>query len=1088
MTTPPFIADRLWHSLCPAYARLSTGTRRALLRTSTQHPSALRPRKVSLPAQCARHSSTTGTPVRFVAPGSATTKGGEVLALKQKRRYEERLKSTAVHELDGVETAQIYHRLRRLAADGDIDAVEHVISYLLQKRGEEPNVALYDAAILSNVSAEKGSAARATVLLREMGENGLEPTAGTCHDILRVVAAHPDYLLRDAITQYMRQRWFNITDDGRHDIAVGLLRESQLELALSYMDTMVSEGIPIKSWLYDMAIYTLCDVEEVDEALKIMQRRVESGEQNISKPVWYSLLDAASSVQNLAAIEYVWKRQVGPGHINPSSSICFNILAAVSRVGDADLATDVFRVLSERKEVFTQQHYEMLVDTYIQAGDMKTALSVLCIMQTSGAPPNDYSTRKLFQWTRAEADRPVELFDQLRKLKDDGHTIPLAAINVLIEAAIFRDDFDTAVDIYKALHTLCEDGPSTSTFNTLLRGCRHRKDLAMFLAAEMVERKVEPDALTYDRLLLASLLRQIVAGPRARHPEAGLDLCYVTDSIIATSGPSGTYPQRAYRNPLDQLVKFLDKHHGQKWAIWEFRAEGTGYPDEEVYGRIWHYPWPDHHPPPFALVPRIVASMRNWLRADKDNVAVVHCKAGKGRSGTVSCSYLIAEEGWKAEDALKRFTERRMRPSFGPGVSIPSQLRWVGYVDRWTKGGKVYVERQIEILEVHAWGIRNGVRVSIEGFVDEGKVIKTFHTFSRAERQIVRGTVKDSGGLADVVNEVLAQRRLEKAAKEDQSSSGSSTPVDRKANKELPLSPEEQESGADDSPAEYGDVIFRPSKRVVLPTSDINIDFERRNKAMYGYTMVTSVAHVWFNTFFEGNGPEQKGKADDSGTFELEWSKMDGIKGSSRKGTRAFDKVAVVWRAIPDSETGHPDVVITEPKVGEEVPQSKPADWKGGEPSERNGKELGLRTETPPGGSPSLSKASSVRTQNSANNSGMVSTEDTINETMGLKTHGRGGEQIVQATSSSSEESSPIRTEKPQVIPTISNPELASNGIAAKDQAAGASTEPTAGIVQGKEHVSTSSLPGGVPEEEMKTAHPHGLGHMKSKKDSETSS
>lgn len=28
----------------------------------------------------------------------------------------------------------------------------------------------------------------------------------------------------------------------------------------------------------------------------------------------------------------------------------------------------------------------------------------------------------------------------------------------------------------------------------------------------------------------ASLLRSIVAGPRSRHPEAGLDLCYVTDN------------------------------------------------------------------------------------------------------------------------------------------------------------------------------------------------------------------------------------------------------------------------------------------------------------------------------------------------------------------------------------------------------------------------------------------------------------------------------------------------------------------------------------------------------------------------------
>jgi len=33
---------------------------------------------------------------------------------------------------------------------------------------------------------------------------------------------------------------------------------------------------------------------------------------------------------------------------------------------------------------------------------------------------------------------------------------------------------------------------------------------------------------------MASLLRQIVAGPRAKHDETGLDLCYVTSKIIAT--------------------------------------------------------------------------------------------------------------------------------------------------------------------------------------------------------------------------------------------------------------------------------------------------------------------------------------------------------------------------------------------------------------------------------------------------------------------------------------------------------------------------------------------------------------------------
>ncbi|GKZ34411.1 hypothetical protein AbraIFM66950_004686, partial [Aspergillus brasiliensis] len=379
---------------------------------------------------------------------------------------------------------------------------------------------------------------------------------------------------------------------------------------------------------------------------------------------------------------------------------------------------------------------------------------------------------------------------------------------------------------------------------------------------------------------------------------------------IATSGPSSNYPQRAYRNPLDELVKFLDYKHGSDWCIWEFRAEGTGYPDSEVYNRIHHYPWPDHHPPPFALIPAMTGSMRNWIhRLDepdtkdekgkkKDRVAVVHCKAGKGRSGTVACSYLISQEGWKADDALQRFTERRMRVGFGAGVSIPSQLRWVGYVDQWTNQmGKKYIERPVEILEVHVWGLRDGVKVAVEGFEDNGKKIRKYHLFHR----ITNGHINDTN--------------------KNQPRSAATFPP---RTEDSPHSSTDSPARADTPPKHVSAMVFRPHSPISIPTSDVNIDFERRSKAAYtGWAMVTSIAHVWFNAYFEG------GDQHDSGVFEAEWDALDGIKGTTRKGVKALDRVKVVWQYANQPGTSHADTgkPISEPKPGEPIPETQPPDW-----------------------------------------------------------------------------------------------------------------------------------------------------------------
>ena len=193
--------------------------------------------------------------------------------------------------------------------------------------------------------------------------------------------------------------------------------------------------------------------------------------------------------------------------MNPPSGICVNVLITAARHGDAYLATDVFRVLGNRRTKFELHQYETLLEAYVGSGDVNTAMTILCIMKDSGLEPEEGSTRSLFQHLRQDAKRPQAAFDILHELRKEGRAVPTSAVNCVIESSVSLEALPLAIEHYKQLHTLCPDGPNTATFNALFRGCNtaHRKDLAMFLASEMLALKVKPDALTYDRLLLVCL-------------------------------------------------------------------------------------------------------------------------------------------------------------------------------------------------------------------------------------------------------------------------------------------------------------------------------------------------------------------------------------------------------------------------------------------------------------------------------------------------------------------------------------------------------------------------------------------------------
>jgi len=95
----------------------------------------------------------------------------------------------------------------------------------------------------------------------------------------------------------------------------------------------------------------------------------------------------------------------------------------------------------------------------------------------------------------------------------------------------------------------------------------------------------------------------------------------------------------------------------------------------------------DHCAPPLQLLVRVVHAIDEWLSLDPENCAFIHCKAGRGRTGTVIASYLLwcgyisveTSKGYPdpVSAALSFFAHKRSRT--GTGVMVPSQKRYVCY-------------------------------------------------------------------------------------------------------------------------------------------------------------------------------------------------------------------------------------------------------------------------------------------------------------------------------------------------------------------------------------------------------------------------
>lgn len=157
-----------------------------------------------------------------------------------------------------------------------------------------------------------------------------------------------------------------------------------------------------------------------------------------------------------------------------------------------------------------------------------------------------------------------------------------------------------------------------------------------------------------------------------------LDLAYITDRLIAMGFPSEGR-EGIIRNPMNKVQQFFEERHANHYKVYNLCSERT-YKTGTFRAPVAHFGFDDHNPPTLELLDEICKDVAEWLEFDARNVAALHCKAGKGRTGTVICAYLshrYMHKGVTSEKALEFFAERRTHNK--KGVTIASQIRWVHY-------------------------------------------------------------------------------------------------------------------------------------------------------------------------------------------------------------------------------------------------------------------------------------------------------------------------------------------------------------------------------------------------------------------------
>ena len=188
-----------------------------------------------------------------------------------------------------------------------------------------------------------------------------------------------------------------------------------------------------------------------------------------------------------------------------------------------------------------------------------------------------------------------------------------------------------------------EDGPDDAKDNYAERFSK----LIKIIRFIRIFRFVRLFRIYFEHRRLVRGVRQRICENKRRFQVDGydLDLTYILTNIIAMSFPS-IGAKALYRNNIDNVAKFFEEkysdHENIDYMIYNLCSE-MEYDQRKFHGNVKRFRIDDHNVPTLEMMFDLTDSVREWLGGDRERERVValHCKGGKGRTGTMICAVLI---------------------------------------------------------------------------------------------------------------------------------------------------------------------------------------------------------------------------------------------------------------------------------------------------------------------------------------------------------------------------------------------------------------------------------------------------------------